>query len=329
MKALVLGAPGLLGSNLVRALLQKGYSVRAFRRRGKNSPTLEGLPIEMAEGDFTDKGSLLQALEGCDYLFHAGPYFPLRTLPVDEAISRGLADVKTVMVAAEEKGIRRIVYTSTLFQIGPPRVAGELADETCPFETSFRRNPYLMAKQAMEEEVKRRADRGLPVVIVNPTAFFGPYDSRPTSGTQILMIARGQMPAYVEGPLNVIDVRDVAVGEVLALERGRVGERYILGNSNTTQGELNALIARWALVSPPRLKVPWGLARFGARMGEKAMSLLHRDPPIPSFFVEALYHFQHYNCTKAIQELGLPQNPVEGAIRDALTWFREHRYLTV
>jgi dihydroflavonol-4-reductase len=282
----------------------------------------------MAEGDFTDQGSLLRALEGCDYLFHAGPYFPLRTLPVDEAIARGLADVKTVMAAAEEMRIKRVVYTSTLFQIGPPRGVGRLADETDPFETVFRQNPYLMAKHAMEEEVKKRADGGLPVVIVNPTAFFGPYDSRPTSGTQILMIARRQMPAYVEGPVNVIDVRDVAMGEVLALEKGRVGERYILGHWNTTQGELNRLIARLAHVPPPRFKVPWGLARFGAKTGEKVMALLHRDPPVPSFFVEALCHFQHYNCTKAIQELGLPQNPVEGAIRDALAWFREHRYLS-
>jgi len=327
MKALVLGAPGHLGSNLVRALLQKGYGVRAFKRPGKKTPSLDGLPIEFAEGDFLQQGTLLRAMEGCNVLFHAGAYYPLKTISAKDAVSHALKEIDSILKSALEMDIQKVVYTSTLTQIGFPKEPGRLADETDPFETRFKNNPYLIAKQAMEEEVRIRVADGLPAVIVNPTAFFGPYDSRPTSGTQILMIAKRQMPAYVDGLINVIDVRDVAMGEVLALEKGKIGERYILGNWNTTQRELNELIARLANVPVPKIKIPGGFARLGAKMGETAMGFIGKDLPVPSFFVEAMCHFQHYNDLKAVQELGLPQNPVENGIRDAIFWFKEHRYL--
>ncbi|HEX9758908.1 MAG TPA: NAD-dependent epimerase/dehydratase family protein [Nitrospiria bacterium] len=328
MKALVLGAPGHLGSNLVRVLLQKGYPVRAFKRSGKKTTSLDGLPIEFAEGDFLQQGTLLRAMEGCDVLFHAGGYYPLKTISAKDAVSHALREIDSILNSAREMDIQKVIFTSTLTQIGFPKEPKRLADETNPFETRFTNNPYLMAKQAMEEEIRNQVAGGLPVVMVNPTVFFGPYDSRPTSGTQILMIAKQQMPAYVDGPINVIDVRDVAIGEVLALEKGKIGERYILGNWNTTQRELNELIAKLANVPAPKLKVPGGLARLGVKIGEAALSLMGKDPPVPSFIVEALCHFQHYDCQKAVQDLGLPQSPVENAIRDALTWFKEHHYLS-
>ena len=163
---------------------------------------------------------------------------------------------------------------------------------------------------------------------MNPTAFFGPYDSKPTSGTQILMIARRLMPAYIQGPVNVIDVRDVAVGLIRAAERGRVGERYILGNWNTTQKELNKLIARVAGVMAPLVPVPFALARYGSKLGDWAFRTVLRKPaPVPGFFVEMLRHMQQYDCSKAVRELDYPRNPVEHAIRDALAWFRANGYL--
>jgi len=180
----------------------------------------------------------------------------------------------------------------------------------------------------MEKTVLEAARDGLPAVVVNPTAFFGPYDSKPTSGTQILMIARRQMPAYVQGLVNVIDVRDVAAGLIKAAERGRVGERYILGNWNTTQKELNELIARIAGVMAPMVAVPFALARYGSKLGDWAFrTILRRHAPVPGFFVEMLKHMQQYDCSKAIRELDYPRNPVEPAIRDALVWFRENGYL--
>ncbi len=328
MKALVLGATGLLGANLVRALLKKGYQVKAFKRKTSKTIGIAGLPIETAEGDVMDRDSIVNTLKGCQVLFHAGPYYPALTVPVQEAIGKGLMDVRNVMASAKQARLERVVYTSTLTTIGLSPRPGMPANEACVFKTRYTNNPYLMAKAAMEEEVRHYAKEGLPVVIVNPTSLLGPYDSRPSSGTQILMIANHMMPAYVEGLTNVIDVRDVAMGMVMALERGRVGERYILGHLNTTQYELNQMIARVVGVSPPRIPVPFEIARWGSKLGEWAfVHILRRSPPIPAFFVEVLAHLQYYDCSKAIRELGLPQSSVENAIRDAVKWFRENAYL--
>jgi dihydroflavonol-4-reductase len=328
MKALVLGSTGLLGANLVRALIKKGYQVRAFKRKTSRTAEIAGLPIETVDGDLMDRDSIANALKGCRLLFHAGPYYPKLTIPVREATEKGLMDVRNVMEAAKEARLERVVYTSTLTTIGASPRPGLPADEDCVFKTRFTDNPYLMAKSAMEDEVRRYAREGLPAVIVNPTAFFGPYDSHPSSGTLVLMIARRQMPAYIEGRTNVIDVRDVAMGMVMALERGRAGERYILGHLNTTQSELNRMIAHAVGVPPPRIPTPFELARWGSKLGEWTFThILGRPSPAPSFFVEMISQFQHYDCSKAIRELGLPQNPVENAIRDAVQWLRGNGYL--
>lgn len=328
MKALVLGATGLLGANLVRALLEKGYQVRAFKRKSSRTVGIAGLPLEIAEGDLTDRDSVLTALQGCQALLHAGPYYPTLTIPVGQAVEQGLKDVRNTMEAARQSRVERVVYTSALTTIGAPPRQGVLANEDSVFQTRYTHNPYLMAKAAMEDEVRRYARDGLPVVIVNPTAFFGPYDSHPSSGTQILLMAKGLMPGYIEGPINIIDVRDVATGMILALERGRIGERYILGHLNTTQGKLVKMIAKVLGVSPPRFRIPFELARWGSKVQEWAFTrILHRAPLVPAFFVEMMAEFRHYDCSKAIRELGLPQSPVENAIRDAVNWFRQNGYL--
>jgi dihydroflavonol-4-reductase len=203
-----------------------------------------------------------------------------------------------------------------------------LANEDDPFVPLFPDNPYLIAKAAMEREVLEAARNGLPAVIVNPTVFYGAYDSKPTSGTQILLIARRLMPAYVQYNVNAIDVRDVADGLIKAAERGRVGERYILGHWNTTQKELNALIARLAGVRAPLLPVPFAVARAAAKLGDWVFpSVLGKRAPVPGYFVEMLRHMQQYDCSKAARELGHTRGSIETAIRDALTWFREHGYL--
>jgi dihydroflavonol-4-reductase len=241
-----------------------------------------------------------------------------------------LGETNNVLAAVRKArpSIDRLVFASTLTTIGFPDEPGRFADERCPFTTPFSDNPYLMSKSAMEDAVRQAANTGVPAVIVNPTAFFGPYDSQPTSGTQILMIARRLMPAYVQGQTNVIDVRDVAAGMIQAAERGRIGERYILGNWNTTQKDLNALIASVAGVMPPLVPVPFAVARAVSKAGDWTFrTILRRPPPVPGFFVEALRHMQHYDCSKAIRELGFPQSPVESAIRDALAWFRSNGYL--
>ncbi|MGH7165316.1 MAG: NAD-dependent epimerase/dehydratase family protein [Nitrospiraceae bacterium] len=328
MKVLVLGATGQLGSNLVRALLAKGDQVRALVRLTSNHRTLAGLEIEHVTGDLGDAASLARACDGVQVVYHTASYYPPYTIPVDRATAQALAETRNLLTAVRRPSVQRLVFTSTLTTIGFPREGTRLANEDCPFRSLFPYNPYLMSKAAMEKEVLDAARGGLPAVVVNPTAFYGPYDSKPTSGTQILLIARRLMPAYIQAPVNVIDVRDVAVGMIKAAERGRVGERYILGNWNTTQKELNALIARVAGVMAPMVPVPFSLARYGSKLGDWAFrTILRRPAPVPGFFVEMLKHMQQYDCSKAIRELDYPRNPVEGAIRDAINWFKQNGYL--
>jgi dihydroflavonol-4-reductase len=327
MKVLVLGATGQLGSNLVRALLAKGHQVRALVRHASKAPTLQGLPVERVNGDLNNAESLVRACDGVQVVYHAAGYYPTETLPAKTAVTLALAETRKVLDAVRRASVERLVFASALTTIGFPS-PGRLADEECAFMPLFPENPYLMAKAAMEDEILKAARDGVPAVVVNPTAFFGPYDSKPSSGTQILMVARRQMPAYIDGPINVIDVRDVAEGMIRAAERGRNGERYILGNWNTTQKQLNALIARVAGVMAPLVPVPFALARYGSAVGEWVFkTVFRRPPPVPAFFVEALRHMQQYDCSKAIRELDYPRNPVEDAIRDALSWFRANGYL--
>ncbi len=328
MKALVLGASGFLGANLVRALLAKGDQVRGLVRPTSSLRTLEGLAVERVQGDLYDRESLLKACTGVEVVYQTAGYYPPHTVPVATATGRALEETRNLVEAVRRAAVGRLVFTSTLTTIGFPREPNRLADETCPFVSLYPNNPYLMAKAAMEQEVLDAARNGLPAVVVNPTMVLGPYDSKPTSGTQILMIAKRLMPAYVQGPVNVIDVRDVAVGMIRAAERGRIGERYILGNWNTTQQELNTLIAREAGVMAPLFPVPYQLARVGSKVGDWAFrTILRRPAPVPGFFVEMLRHMQQYDCSKAIRELAYPRSPVEGAIRDALLWFRSNGYL--
>jgi dihydroflavonol-4-reductase len=328
MKALVLGATGLIGSNLVRTLLNRGHEVRALVRPSNPAPTLSGLDIERVSGTLEDGDTLSSACRGVQVIYHAAGYYPSGTVPTDRARNIASRQIRLLLdiVRDARPSIEKFVFVSTLTTIGPATRPDGLADEACAFQTAYTGNPYLMAKADMEREVLASVRQGVPAVVLNPTACFGPYDSKPTSGTQIVMLAKRLMPAYVEGRTNAIDVRDVAAGMVHAAERGRVGERYILGNWNTTQKALNRLIAQVAGVAPPSMAIPFAAARLGATLGDRLFRLIGRPAPVPGFFIEVLRHMQHYDCSKAIGELDYPQSPVDQAVRDALGWFRTHGY---
>lgn len=325
---LVIGASGQLGSNLVRALLDKGDQVRVLIRPTSKTLTLEGLDLEKVTGDLAEIDSVKRACDGTQIVYQTASYYPVETIPVAIAKQQALTETQNLLQAVGQTSVERLVFTSTLTTVGFPKVPGQLATEECSFSTKFTGNPYLMAKVAMEDEVLAAARRGLPAVVVIPTAFFGPYDQRPTSGTQILMIAKRRMPGYIQGPVNVIDVRDVAAAMIRAAEVGKIGERYIVGNWNTTQRELNQIIAKVVGVPPPLFPVPFVFAQVGSKAGEWAShKILHKPPPVPSFFVEVIKHMQHYDCSKALHTLSYPRSSVEAAIRDAVTWFRENGYL--
>lgn len=328
MKTLVIGGTGFLGANLVRALLDHGHQVRVMHRSSSNTSTIAGLDIERVAGDLHDGETLRRACDGRQVVFHTAGYYPTATIPVEVAKGQALKETAILIEAVRAARVDRLVFTSTLTTVGFPKIAGHPANETCPFSTRYTKNPYLMAKAAMEEKMLQATRQGLPAVVVMPTECFGPYDQRPTSGTHILMMTKGRLPVYIQGRVNVIDVRDVAVALIRAAERGREGERYLVGNWNTTQKDLNERIAQVAGVAPPLFPVPFALARWGAKAGEWFVrSCMRRPPSLPAFFVEVMAHMQHYDCSKAQRELDYPQSPIDGAIEDAVTWFRNNHYL--
>ncbi len=328
MKSLVIGGTGFLGANLVRALRDHGHMVRVLHRSASHTFTIDGLDIERVVGDLNDGESLRHACDGMQVVYQTAGYYPQETIPVEAAKGQALKETVLLLEAVRAAGVERLVFTSTLTTIGFPKTAGHQANEHCPFSTQYKNNPYLMAKAAMEDKILQSVRQGIPAVVVIPTVCFGPYDRRPTSGTQILMVAKGHMPGYLAGRVNVIDVRDVAVAMIRAAERGREGERYLVGNWNTTQKDLNECIARVAGVRSPLFPVPYPLARWGAKIEENfSRLLLRRRAYVPAFFVEIMAHMQHYDCSKAQRELEYPRTDPEQAIDDALRWFRNNQYL--
>ena len=331
MRALVLGATGFIGGNLVRALLESGHAVRAFRRRPGPSLALAGLGTERLEeavGDVRDRGAVESALAGCDVLYHVAGYYAETGLDLPGALREGVASVRPVLEAARRVGVPRVVYTSSLSTVGRPNEPGRLANESDYYVPGSSGHPYTEAKYAMEQEVYRYIAWGLPAIVICPTAVFGPGDVKPTSGIATLAIARSALPFYIEGQINVVDVREVALGQVAAAERARLGEKYLIGGWNVRVSDLMRVVAEAAGVAPPRRRVPGWLASALAVAGEEAGQLV---PGNPAKFltngVQQIRSGQYLDCSKAERELGVGRRPLAETFRDSLSWFREHGYL--
>jgi dihydroflavonol-4-reductase len=210
MRALVLGATGFIGGQIARALVERGYDVRGLRRPASPTQAIEGLPVEFVHGDLRDRASLLAAMRGVDALFHAAAYYPHNSLAPRRSLRIAVAGMRNVLECARDAGVGRVVYTSSLSTIGPPARGRSLADERDLYLPGSVADPYFEAKWAMECEAYRAAAAGQDVVSLCPTVVFGTGDVKPTTGVALLAVARGLAPAYVEGDINVVDVRDVA-----------------------------------------------------------------------------------------------------------------------
>jgi dihydroflavonol-4-reductase len=328
MRVLVLGATGFIGGQIARTLLERGYAVRALRRSSSSTLAINELPIEFAYGDLRDRSALLAAMRGVEAVFHAAGYYPHNSLAPRRALRLASSGMRSVLECARVADVGRIVYTSSLSTIGPPGAGRTLADERDYYLPGSVADPYFEAKWAMEAEVYRAAVAGQDVVALCPTVVFGPGDVKPTTGTVLLALARGLLPAYVEGRTNIVDVRDVAQAHVVALERGRSGERYILGGHNTTIGATLTLAARLAGTPAPRARLPAVLALLGGKLAELAMLAIPGQPFLPFHeTIQMIRHGRHYDCAKAQHELGLAGRPIEQTLRDSLAWFQEHGYL--
>lgn len=326
MKVLVTGASGFIGGAVVRALAAADVAVRITARPGNDLRHLTGLPIERVEADLRDKKSLVLALQGCRHLYHVAAHYALWAKDPSIFYDVNVAGTRTLLEAAREAGIERTVYCSTIGAVGLPP-GGGLGTETTPVSLDQMAGHYKRSKYLAEQEVLKLAREGLPVVIVNPSAPVGAGDVKPTPTGQVIVdFMKGRMPAYIETGMNLIDVDDVAAGHLLAMEKGRVGERYILGNQNLLLREVFAILSRLTGVKAPRIKLPRLAILPLAYMNDWIASLTNNPPRIPLEGVRMAKYKMHYDCGKAIKELGLPQTPVETALEKAVRWFRDHGY---
>jgi dihydroflavonol-4-reductase len=326
---LVTGASGFIGSAVVRRLLAEGQSVRALVRPGSDRRNLDGLPVEIAIGDLARPATLKAAAAGCGALYHVAADYRLWVPKPEVMYQANVEGTRTLLLAAAEAGVARIVYTSSVAVLGP-RPGGEPADETAPARLDdmvghYKRSKFL-AEQAVRELIERH---GLPVVIVQPTAPVGPRDVRPTpTGRMILEAARGRMPGYVDTGLNLVHVDDVAEGHRLAGARGRIGERYILGGENLTLAHILGTIARLSGRRPPRFRIPYPAALSAAVLATGWGRISGREPFVTLDGVRMSRKRMFFTAAKAGRELGFCSRPAEDAIADALGWFRRHGYLS-
>jgi dihydroflavonol-4-reductase len=321
MRVCVLGATGFIGGQIARAASAAGHPVRAARRNPNNAGAIADVPVEWVSANLNDAGSLVQAMQGCEVLFHAAASYPEDHRHIAQAVMDAQSEMRRVLDAARQAGVRRVIYTSTLTTMerilplpqGEGRGEGILLDETCFYQPGSAQSAYYEAKFAMEQIALHTRD--IDVVVLMPTAVFGPGDVKPTTGIVIREAALGHIPVYFDAVLNAVDARDVAAAHLAAMEKGNVGERYAIGGHNLTLLELLSTVAKVAGKFPPRVKVSRGLLA-GAIHAIDALPFTNLPDHIRMFEFWA-----PVNSSKAERELGHTARPFEHTVRDTLSWF--------
>lgn len=333
MNCFVTGASGFIGANLAHELARRGHRVRVLLRPNADVRGLAGVDVERVNGDITDAAGLEKALRGCDWCFHVAASYHLWLPDYAPMFAANVDGTRHVIEAAVRAGCSRIVYTSTVGCIGLPReINGRIdpTDESAPVAEAQMSNPYKLSKWRAERVALDLAGRGAPVVIVNPSAPVGPRDVKPTPTGQVIVdFLNRKMPAYVDTGLNYVHVRDVAVGHILAAEKGRIGERYILGSAegNWTLPQALAVLQEITGVPAPKMRVPWIVALMAAHVDETMSRFTGKPPKAPLAGVRMAKYKMFFNPAKAIRELGLPQTPPRQALADAVAWFRENGFV--
>ncbi len=328
MKALVTGATGFIGSRVLRRLIEKGAKVRALVRKESNLENIEGLPVEIVYGDLRNYSSLLNALDGCNFLFHVAADYRLWVPNPENMYRTNVHGTVNIMKAALEKGIKRIVYTSSVATLGL-NPNGSPSNEDTPSSLSDMIGHYKRSKFLAEEKVREMVKKyGLPAVIVNPSTPIGPGDIKPTpTGRIIIEAASGRMPAYVDTGLNIVHVDDVAEGHILALEKGRIGERYILGGENLTLRELLEKISKFTGRPSPKIRISPDIILPLAYLVEALARITKKEPFMTVDGVKMSKKKMFFSIEKAKRELGYMPRPVDKAIKDSIDWFKKKGYI--
>jgi dihydroflavonol-4-reductase len=320
----ITGATGFIGGHVARLLVERGHSVRVLARNSSLKFNLEGLDCEVVIGDLRDEGSLQRCVQGCTRVFHVAADYRLWARNVAEIYESNVAGTRNLLTACCEAGVERVVYTSTIGTL-QPRTDGQPADEDSPVGLDDMIGHYNRSKYMAEQVAREFASAGLPVVVVNPAIPVGAGDIRPTpTGRIILEFIRGRMPAYIDTGVNLVGVQDVAEGHLLASEKGRPGERYVLGGENWDISELLDELVAISGRRTPRVRIPWPVALAAGYMDEFVMgTVLAREPNIPTEGVRMARYKMFVSSEKARRLLGYNPGPVRQALREAVQYFME------
>jgi len=321
------GATGFIGSHVARALLARNESLSCLCRQSSPRADLEDSPIDWVVGDLADRESLRRAMIGAELVFHCAADYRLYARDPAEIYRSNVDGTRNVLELAAELGVRRVIYTSS---VGTLALSGARpANENARAQLEDMVGDYKRSKFLAERVVETWIERGLPIVVVSPSTPIGEGDARPTpTGKIVVDFLNGRLPAYVDTGLNLVDVRDVALGHLLAAERGRLGQSYILGAVNLTLREMLELLGRLTGRRPPRLKLPHWVPLAIAHLEEPLARLLGRDPRVPLDGVRMSKSMMFFDAGKAVRELGFPQSPIEPAFERAVSWFIDHDYVS-
>jgi dihydroflavonol-4-reductase len=315
--ALVTGASGFLGWHVARVLIERGYAVRALVRPGSR---VDGIPVETVTGDLRDAASLDRAVSGCGLVFHVAADYRLWAKDRRELYSSNVDGTRNLLAAAKHAGVERVVYTSTVGCIGVPH--GGIGHEETPVALEHMAGDYKRSKFLAERVALEFARGGFPVVIVNPTAPIGDHDVKPTpTGKIVVDFLNGAMPAFIDTGLNVVDVRDTAEGHLLACERGRPGERYILGSENLTLAQILHKLAKITGRKAPTTRLPYAVAYCAGACSTAWAGVTGRPPRVPLDAVRMAKKKMWVSHGKAARELGFEPGPADQALTRAVSWF--------
>jgi dihydroflavonol-4-reductase len=326
MSTLVTGAAGFLGSHVTRQLVARGEEVRVLIRASSSNRAISDLPLEYVTGDLRDPASLQRAMKGVRRVFHVAADYRLWAKRSQDIYDSNVGGTKNLLAAAKAAGVAQLIYTSTVATIAVDRL--ELPNEFTDSKLEEMIGHYKRSKWMAEQEALKAAKEGLPVVVAMPTTPVGPWDWKPTpTGKIILDFLNGKMPGYVETGLNFVGVEECAAGHLLVAERGKVGERYLLGAENLTLKEMLDTLAKITSLPAPGMKIPHGVALGVAYVESTLSRLVGREPQIPVEGVKIAQHRMFVDCSRAQKELGFQPGSVAAALERAVRWYQLKGYV--
>jgi dihydroflavonol-4-reductase len=327
MASLVTGATGFIGSHIARKLVQKGDKVKILLRKTSKTLNIKDLDAEWVYGDVLDIQSVKKAIEGCETLYHTAGLVSFKKTDYKKMEEVNVRGTNNVLSIALEAGVKKAVYTSSVAAIGVDSNGG-IANEETPFTLERYDIGYINSKYHAEREALKFYDKGLPLVIVNPSLVIGAGDVYVSTTGLILWYCKKKLPGYLDGGVNLVDVEDVAEGHILAAEKGRVGERYILGNKNLSIKELFDLLEKVTGIPSPKMKIPYFVAYTGGFVAERILRI--SAPNYVAMDIDSIKgtrFYWYFDSSKAVRELGYSQTPIEETIEKTVKWFKDNGYL--